>query len=222
MNPSSMYRNDDFVAGARVKLSDILKCADAIEYVTIKMDNWHGDLVESYMRVLLTKTASNLRQSYGFLQPVTMWKHVVDGSDDTKIRVFNTMPPIEQLFRLQEVEVTGMGGPGFTSMRSINMAGSITMGCPPMHVKPVREGSRNGHGYVQTVSVGLNTWVLPNTRGTDFRPSNTLPMAVSGVLGEISRTTWPIPPPYDDCKGYARNHISPMPLTCPNIILFCA
>lgn len=115
-----------------------------------------------------------------------------------------------------------MGGHGFRSMH-INMAGSITMGCTPMHVKLVREGSKTGHSYVQKVSVGFSTWVLPNIHGTDFRPSNTLPVTtVSGVPGEISRTTWPIPPPYDDCKGYARNHISPRPLTCPNIILFCA
>lgn len=197
------HRNDDWLACARVKFYDALKVTDAKQYHVCKMENWHGDLLESYLRAL-TRAGANAPD--GFSQDVTLFKHTINGSDVVKVWVFTTMEAIEQLFRLQEVEVEGMGGPAFRSMR-INNKGSISMGGPPLFVKLSRTGSKTRTGYLQNSEFGFSIWIWPNAAGGELRPADGMPVTVTGEPSGICRTTWPIPPPYSDVKAYVRNKV---------------
>ena len=168
------------------------------------MENWHGDLSESYLKAL-TRAGANATD--GFSQQVTMFKHIVVDSDVIKVYMFYTMEAIEAFFRLQEVEfASGMGGAGFRSMR-INRKGSISMAGPPMFVKVERLGSKTRKGYTQNVEIGFSVWIWPNAAGGVLRPADTMPVTVTGEPSDICRTTWPIPPMYNDVKTYVRNKV---------------
>eukprot|EP00873_Tetraselmis_striata_P036087 jgi/Tetstr1/456351/TSEL_043087.t1 len=131
-------RNDDWLAAARVKFYNALKVTEALQYHVVKMENWHGDLSESYLKAL---TRAGANASDGFSQQFTVFKHIVVDNDVIKVYMLYTMEAIEAFFRLQEVEfASGMGGAGFRSMR-INRKGSISMAGPPMFVKVERLGS---------------------------------------------------------------------------------
>eukprot|EP00873_Tetraselmis_striata_P043443 jgi/Tetstr1/463707/TSEL_008566.t1 len=92
------------------------------------MENWHGDLSESYLKAL---TQAGANATNGFSQQVPLFKHIVVDSDVIKVYMFYTMEAIEAFFRLQKVELAS--GAGFRSMR-INRKGSISMAGPPMFV----------------------------------------------------------------------------------------
>lgn len=203
-------RNDDWLAAVRVKFYNKLGVTFAYEYLVVKMENWHCDLLESFLKAL---TRAGARAPDGFCQDVTLFKHTVEDSDVTKVYVFWTMEAIEALFRLQEVEVEGMGGAGFRSMR-INKKGSLSVAGPPLFVKLKRLGSKTRTGYTQHAEFGFSVWIWPNVAGSVLRPADTMPLTVTGPPSGICRTTWPIPPAYNDVKAYVRNKVIP----CPPII----